>query len=200
MEGGSTVEAEERKQDEKRQGDRRQGDRRQQSRRESDVPLPGSFCNMLCFKLGKSQHTLYKIIGKLPAKQRVALLAHEYAGLSINETALITGSPRWAVTFNIKRARDNVLRMLEEEDPGLHEEINKASIQTVMDQYAEESITDEQIMRVFGPVSLLLDKEESKKPTRKLVWFYKKNENEDENESDNENVNETENENDVLNE
>jgi len=114
---------------------------------------------------------MFKAIGRLPAKQRVSLLAHEYAGLSIDETALITGSPRWAVNHHIQRAKANVLKFLQNQDSELHGDLVESSLQVVLDKYAEESITDEQMMRVFGPVSLMLEEEESKRKSRKLIWF-----------------------------
>jgi len=172
--------AAEQKDNEQRQTDRRRADRRQESRRTTDLPKPGSLYQIEAFKLEKNQRVLYKAIGKLPAKQRAALLAHEYAGLSIEETALITGSPRWAVNHHIQRAKANVLKFLQEQDPDLHSELNEASIQTILDQYAEESITDEQMQRVFGPVSLMLEEEASKKKTRKMVWFLNKKDEDDE--------------------
>ena len=159
---------------EKRQVARRQGERRKLNRRESDLPKLVAFCDKVCSKNGKSQRTLFRAISTLPSKQRVALLAHEYAGLSITETSLITGSPRWAVTYNIKRARENVLKCLEQDAPELYTEVSNASIQSIMDKYAEESTSDEQMVRVFGPVSIMLEEEESKRATRKLVWFFKK--------------------------
>jgi len=168
--GGGDVQAAE-----KRQVDRRQADRRQNTRRLTDLPKPGSLYHLECFKLEQNQHALYKAIGKLPTKQRAALLAHEYAGLSIEETALITGSPRWAVTHHIQRAKINVIKYLQEQDPDLHGSLNEASIQAILDQCADESITDEQMQRVFGPVSMLLEEEEAKKkPRKKMIWFLNK--------------------------
>ena len=166
--------AAEQRDDEQRSTDRRQADRRQHSRRKTDLSRPGSLIQLECLKLEKNQQALYKAIGKLPAKQRAALLAHEYAGLSVEETALITGSPRWAVAHHIQRAKVNVIKHLQEQDPSVHSDLSEASIQTILDQYADESITDEQMQRVFGPVSLMLEEEESKKKTRKLVWFLNK--------------------------
>jgi len=162
---------------ERRQGERRQGDRRQQgNRRISDLPRAGAIIQMECLRLDKDHNALFKAIGKLPAKQRAALLAHGYAGLSLEEAALITGSPRWAVSHHIKRAITNVVKYLQEQDPELHSNTSEATIKTILDQYAEESITDEQMQRVFGPVSLMLEEEESRKKTRKLVWFLDKKE------------------------
>jgi len=166
--------AEQRDNNEQRQVDRRQADRRQQSRRTTDLPKAGSLIHMECLRLEKNHRAMFKAIGKLPAKQRAALLAHEYAGLSIEETALITGSPRWAVSHHIQRAKAIVIKYLQEQDPNLHSDMSEASIQSILDQYADESITDEQMQRVFGPVSLMLEEEESKKKTRKLVWFLDK--------------------------
>ena len=174
LNGGGNVQAAEKRDNEQRQTDRRQADRRQRSRRETDLPKPGSLIHMECLRLEKNHRELFKAIGKLPAKQRAALLAHEYAGLSIEETALITGSPRWAVTHHIQRAKANVVKYLQEQDPSINSDMSEASIQAVLDQYAEESITDEQMQRVFGPVSLMLEEEESKKKTRKMVWFLNK--------------------------
>ena len=160
--------------DEQRRSDRRKYDRRQHSRRAIDLPKAGGFLKPEFFLLEKNHRALYKAIGKLPAKQRAALLAHEYAGLSIEETSLITGSPRWAITHHIQRAKTNVVKYLQEQDPETHSMLTEESLQSIFDQYAEESITDEQMQRVFSPVSLMLEEEESKKKTRKMVWFLTK--------------------------
>ena len=170
--GGGIVQAAERRQEDQRQTDRRKVDRRQHSRRTTDLPKAGLFLRPEFFKIKNNHRALFKAIGKLPAKQRAALLAHEYAGLNIEETSLITGSPRWAITHHIQRAKTNVVKYMQNQDPELHGEMTEETLQAIFDQYAEESITDEQMERVFGPVSLMLEEEESKKKTRKLVWFF----------------------------
>jgi len=145
----------------------------------TDLPKAGIFLRPEILQLERNHRALYKAIGKLPAKQRAALLAHEYAGLSIEETALITGSPRWAVAHHIQRAKTNVVKFLQEQDPDKHSDLTEDALQSILDQYADESITDEQMQRVFGPVSLMLEEEESKKKTRKMVWFLNKKDKKD---------------------
>jgi len=128
--------------DEKRQAlDRRQGDRRQNARRDTDASQLGSMFLTECIRAERNNIGLLKAIGKLSLNQRTATLAHEYGGLTLEETALAMNTSLWTVKHHLRRARVNMLKRMHL-DESAFQDASEESIQELLGQHAQEILRE----------------------------------------------------------
>ena len=121
----------------------------------------------------ESRAKILKIISELPLKRRMVLLLFYYGGLGIQEVASAMNSPTWVVTGQLERARGHVLKELgmksKESNPMPDTPRGSPVLKEILDRCAEDTATDEQVLRVLAPVIRMIEEGKFDKSFRQRV-------------------------------
>ena len=120
----------------------------------------------------KRRIDVLNIVSELPANQCVALLAHFYGGLSVEEIATVMKSSIELTDNYLESACDKILHELEVADMSVKisdEASKKIVLKEIFEWYETEIIIDEQIQRVLEPILQMIRDGKFDKP----IWFHK---------------------------
>ena len=107
------------------------------------------------------------VVGNLSPSQCVALLAHFYGRLSVDEIASVMKIPSELTDEYLNSACDKVLHELNVLDIGISDESSKkTAIKEIFDWYEEEMITEERIQRVLKPILQMIKEGKFDQPRR----------------------------------
>ena len=124
---------------------------------DNDQPLKEELFSAIAYvESHKTRTEVLRIISDLPENLRTALLLYYYGGLCVQEVAAAMGIKRKMAVEYLDLASESVLHELEiinasalSESDNLY---RSSMLKDIFDQYAQENITDEQIMRILEPV------------------------------------------------
>ena len=117
------------------------------------------------------------IVSNLPINQRLALVAHFYGGLSVQETATAMKSPVWVTTGYLDNACENVLKELGMSDMSMNTSGESSSVSMLTDifnWYEAEFVTDDRTQKVLEPILKMIREKKFDRPRwHRYSWLVK---------------------------
>ena len=117
------------------------------------------------------------IVSKLSANQRLALVAHFYGSLSVQETATAMNVPVWVTAKYLDDACAKVIRELGMENVKMTATDNTANasvLKEIFEWYEAEIVTDEMTERVLDPVLQMIREKKFTRPRwHRYSWLVR---------------------------